>query len=181
MIENTRPDEHCAPEGANPAATPQPDPVRGGRSCTILVVGDLMENRGVGIDNVIAEVIHDLIARDEMGFNKYGQNLEVNDGRDTLIDWYQEMLDASQYGRKYLEEHPDDEYAESAYKSTITECLRLRAMIDVRTDDPAWVEVETQDEPVGFDHNAVTSFTCSRCGGLVIDSKSCPCRAGGDA
>jgi len=180
-------DEHCAPEGAPPAATPQPAPVRGGRSCTILVVADLMTFDGIATE-VRDAVIVDLIARDEMGFNKYGQNLEVGDGRDTLIDWYQEMLDAAQYGRKFLEEHPNDDDAKIQYLETLKICMHLRLITGTRKNPP-WIEVETQDEPIidddgrvwesGIDHNAVTSFVCSACGMVVVGSKTCPCRLGG--
>ena len=159
----TTTDDFSAPEGANPAATPQPDPVRGGRSCTILVVRDLMDRCGNDLDDVIAGVVRDLIARDAMGFEKYGQNLETNDGRDTLMDWYQETLDAAQYGCKYLEEHPGEHLAERAYQNDLTTCVRLRQLIDERKpdnapsaaermrnllDNPPWTEVETEDDPL---------------------------------
>ena len=62
-------DEFGAPEGACIASTPQPDPKRGGRSCTILVVRDLLlRATGAGLDDVRDNVICDLIARDEVGF-----------------------------------------------------------------------------------------------------------------
>jgi hypothetical protein len=53
--------------------------------------------------------MHDLVIKDmqdraEFGYSKYGQYLKSNDGRDTLIDTYQEILDAAQYIRKLIYE-----------------------------------------------------------------------------
>ncbi len=94
----------------NRAATEQQKPKRGGRSITILVVEDLIDDldTSTDVDRVEAthSVIKDLIDRDRMGFDKYGQNLETYDGRVTLLDAYQEILDALQYLRKAIEEMP---------------------------------------------------------------------------
>ena len=50
------------------------------------------------------QLVDDIIKRDEYGYNKYGQNLETNDGRPTIWDLYQELLDGVQYTRKLIEE-----------------------------------------------------------------------------
>ena len=44
----------------------------------------------------------DLQARIEMGIAHYGQPLMAHDGRDTLVDAYQEALDLALYLRKLL-------------------------------------------------------------------------------
>ena len=49
-------------------------------------------------------VIKDLEARYRFGKNKYGEGLRANNGRDPLIDLYQELLDAVLYTRQALEE-----------------------------------------------------------------------------
>lgn len=134
------------------AATPQPDPIRGGRSITILVVADLMANSLEKCPPRDA-VIRDLVRRDEMGFKKYGQNLETFDGRNTLADAYQESLDLAQYIRKYIEEGHDDDGHRMLYLSVLSTTLAIRALIDDTDDVSAylvnmpsrWHEVETGD------------------------------------
>lgn len=139
--------KYCATEGGI-AATPQPDPKRGGRSCTVLVIDDLMRYAGPDLDKFRDKVIIDLIARDEMGFKKYGQNLETYDGRNTLVDAYQEALDLLQYLRKYREElgHPA---LQSIYFHAMIACLRIRQAISSMPGGKpvCWVDVETQDAP----------------------------------
>jgi len=49
----------------------------------------------------------DLEARAAMGAAKYGTRLRAHNGRDALIDLYQELLDALVYARQYLEEKKD--------------------------------------------------------------------------
>jgi hypothetical protein len=49
-------------------------------------------------------VIADMKARDEEGRRKYGTPLQPFNGRDQLVDQYQELLDAVVYSRAALEE-----------------------------------------------------------------------------
>ena len=49
-------------------------------------------------------VIQDLRARRELGIAKYGTTLQANNGRNALLDAYQECLDLCQYLRQRLEE-----------------------------------------------------------------------------
>lgn len=53
---------------------------------------------------VLPLVIQDLEARAEMGKQKYGTLLESNNGRDALMDAYQEALDLAMYLRQLIEE-----------------------------------------------------------------------------
>jgi hypothetical protein len=58
---------------------------------------------------LIAQELHkDLEARAALGAAKYGERLRAFNGRDPLVDAYQEMLDAWQYLRQELEEHHAD-------------------------------------------------------------------------
>lgn len=60
---------------------PQPDPVKNDQPAVWdLVVSDMME-------------------RDKTGLKKYGTRLQPRNGRDFLIDAYQELLDGSVYLR----------------------------------------------------------------------------------
>lgn len=46
----------------------------------------------------------DMDERDRIGTTKYGQRLTAGDGRNSLVDAYQESLDQSVYLRKAIEE-----------------------------------------------------------------------------
>jgi hypothetical protein len=55
--------------------------------------------------NAIFPLVHaDLRARDEKGRTTYGTELISHDGRDTLRDLYEELLDAAVYVRKAMYE-----------------------------------------------------------------------------
>jgi len=85
------------------AAVPQPPSERGGRAITITVAADIA---GLVKDpELVRELVLDFAARDDMGFKKHKQNLEVGDGRDTEYDLYQELLDAVQYNKKAILEN----------------------------------------------------------------------------
>jgi hypothetical protein len=60
-----------------------------------------VDNGGPNIKDLVMKDMQD---RAEFGYNKYGQHLKPNDGRDTLVDTYQEILDAAQYIRKLIYE-----------------------------------------------------------------------------
>lgn len=47
--------------------------------------------------NVLEEVIADLRGRDRIGTEKYGATLQTNNGRDALLDAFQEALDLVMY------------------------------------------------------------------------------------
>jgi len=49
-------------------------------------------------------VLKDMEDRRQHGIDKYGTPLQVNNGRDALIDLYQEILDAAVYARQAIEE-----------------------------------------------------------------------------
>jgi hypothetical protein len=73
---------------SNPAATPQPPPTPGG-------------------EIVLHQVIEDLNARAEQGYQKYGTYLTTHNGRLSLWDAYQEILDLVMYLRQHLMEQTD--------------------------------------------------------------------------
>lgn len=53
-------------------------------------------------------VITDMRARDRVGLQRYGTPLQANNGRDALIDAYQEALDLVVYLRQAIEERKRD-------------------------------------------------------------------------
>ena len=68
-----------------PAATPEPMPTGNGKT-------------------VIIEVLSDLLARDTVGQKKYKTSLKTNNGRDALMDAYQEALDLCMYLKQAIME-----------------------------------------------------------------------------
>lgn len=78
-------DEWEPADAAPPAATPQPPPVGNGTPITPLVIADFE-------------------ARSREGAKKYGTVLRADNGRDALMDAYQEALDLVQYLRQAIEE-----------------------------------------------------------------------------
>ena len=96
----------------NKAATKkQPDPKGSGAPITDLVIADLLE-------------------RKEFGTAKYGEPLRAFNGRDPLIDLYQELIDAVMYVRQQIEEDKESEIGQ------------LRKLIEVLAEH-AW-----QDEVI---------------------------------
>lgn len=59
--------------------------------------------KGQGVD-ITPLVIADLQARSAQGAKKYGEPLRADNGRDALMDAYQEALDLVQYLRQLIEE-----------------------------------------------------------------------------
>ena len=57
-----------------------------------------------GDTEILPLVLQDLCARGEMGDRKFGQSMRTHDGRDSLVDAYQEAIDLLMYLRKALEE-----------------------------------------------------------------------------
>ena len=52
--------------------------------------------------NVSEEVKKDLDHRIELGIKRYGRPLETNNGRDALVDLYEELLDAVHYIKQLI-------------------------------------------------------------------------------
>lgn len=70
-----------------------------------LVIIDVRARLGRGEEGVLVEkIVADGLARDEMGAKKYGQRLQADDGRDHLVDAYQEALDLAVYLRQEIAE-----------------------------------------------------------------------------
>jgi hypothetical protein len=57
---------------------------------------------------VFKELIKDIEARDKKGFEEYGKEMEINDGRDSIQDLYEELLDACAYIKKFMMERDNN-------------------------------------------------------------------------
>ena len=56
---------------------------------------------GNGVD--VAALVHrDIELRADVGRKKYGERLQPHNGRDALVDLYQELLDAACYARQAI-------------------------------------------------------------------------------
>ena len=109
-------------------------------------------------------VLQDIKERDANGVAKYGRRLTPQDGRNSVVDLYQELLDAVVYLRKWL-------YEKAAYEKTIAELEAENLLL------------KTQATVAG------TPPVCSNCGasrlsegypdgyeltGVVVSGSACP-------
>ena len=102
-------------------------------------------------DDVIGLVLSDMRDRDAVGRQRYGTPLTSGNGRDHLVDAYQELLDASVYLMNELDEHgvgltthiTEDAFPDKAHRwylhdvqqlcvSQIRASIHLRAMMEER-------------------------------------------------
>ena len=94
-----------------------------------------------------ALVIQDMETRDRVGREKYGVPLQAGNGRDALLDLYQELLDAVVYTRQALEERAQASQAARKGPATTAEAsgeglrptagllARLGGVLDAMTKD----------------------------------------------
>ena len=88
------------------------------------VIGNLLANTPQG--TLALSVATDMADRDQMGFERYGTHLQPYNGRDNLLDAYQELLDASVYLKAHLLEEHDSEVAR-AYQSVLGLIITIKA------------------------------------------------------
>lgn len=127
----------------------QPPPIAQPERAAVwdLVIGDLERHRGgdAGIidpelraqgiaGEVISLTLADMRERDRVGRERYGVPLTTHNGRDHLVDAYQEALDGVAYLRAHLEEtalNPSP-LAMRAYVVAIINALSIRGLILAR-------------------------------------------------
>jgi hypothetical protein len=130
-------------ERANYAATPQPKP---------------MSEEGSTL--VLPHVLADLQARADWGLAKYQTYLHTNNGRDALVDLYQELLDAVMYVKQALLER----------ESTTDKLTRLRTLVNAILDNHRnldapkgdavnWANLSTEDVGLVYDWRGELSWT----------------------
>lgn len=64
--------------------------------------------------SILGLVIADFRERERVGIERYGTPLQAHNGRDAMVDLYQELQDACAYIRQKIEERTDDTLAERA-------------------------------------------------------------------
>lgn len=108
-----------------------------------LVIEDLQRvsvrlDRDPHIDDAsYARVIADIEARKEIGLKRYGTLLQAFNGRDALLDAYQEALDLCQYLRQVKEEGRT--WVVLTYLNALRMTLHLRTLIEDRANADAGV------------------------------------------
>lgn len=127
------------------ASKPEPAPVRTAASREVwpLVIADFKRRAEFGdTPAVTAAVVRDMEERDATGRAKYGTALHTANGRNALVDAYQELLDAAVYLKQRAEElrseHVNKALNEwpvvsSAYVKTLRLLVALRPVLP----DPA--------------------------------------------
>jgi hypothetical protein len=93
-------------------------------------------NRPTNVDEIYTSVLADMQERHELGVKRYGVALTGFNGRNQLIDLYQELLDATVYMRAWLYERGIEPLAESAdqYPDELSVYQRLlTAVVTART------------------------------------------------
>ena len=84
------------------AAAPQPIPVGDGIDVAVVAAERL---KALGLD----EIAEDIEARIRLGERKYGTRLKAFNGRDALMDLYQEVLDGINYAQQCVIEGKDED------------------------------------------------------------------------
>lgn len=118
-------------ETPNEAALTQPAPVtrEGAASMHDLVCEDLVYKFVPGMES---NVVQDLEARKKMGLEKYGTVLQAFNGRDAIMDAYQETLDLTAYLKQAIIENPGDLSLPTIYSRVLEVALFLRRRIESR-------------------------------------------------
>lgn len=88
-----------------------------------LVVGTVQQQspRPNDSESVWQMVIRDMEGREKFGVEKYGTPLQVGNGRDPLIDAYQEALDLCVYLRQEIENRRNEDLRKSPGGFGLTE------------------------------------------------------------
>jgi hypothetical protein len=106
-----------------------------------LVIDDLeaRQDRRDTPSPTLAAVIEDANGRDVTGRQRYGVPLHPHNGRDSLTDAYEELLDAAVYFKNEAIEHPpapNDSRLRQVYDQAIQLAISVRGLIDERDAKP---------------------------------------------
>lgn len=114
-----------------PAPTPRPDLPTSWE----LVIADVEVRYPLAIpwmqtDELIGRVVADMRDRDRVGRERYGTPLTSYNGRDSIVDLYQELLDAAVYARTAITEGSLGFVG--IYHSLLDHVMNVRAHIEAR-------------------------------------------------
>lgn len=91
-------------------------------------ITNLLDDRLAG-GPVARLLLSDATERHRIGCERYGTPLQAHNGRDALVDCYQEQLDAMAYSRQWYEENRGNDAIWRWHEATIDAALRTRAML----------------------------------------------------
>lgn len=112
-----------------PATAHQPQPHGTGVAVLPLVVAEV---RQCASERVAAWLNTDLIHRTVIGTATYGEPLQTHNGRDALVDAYQEALDLLQYLKQAEMESPERLALSGMFHDALLLCRQLCWMIHSR-------------------------------------------------
>ena len=107
----------------------QPEPIpNNSRSIHDLVMEDLEAVRGLTVKMRL--LLHEgLEGRKQKGLETYGTVLQAHNGRDALLDLWEEMLDATCYAHQAWTEDPDNEDLKLVYNYTLHLCAHIAEVL----------------------------------------------------
>jgi hypothetical protein len=130
------PDEHLAgPPVPISVTAPQPPPAV---TQSGLVIQDVVADEVRPLGPVGTLVAADIEERKAQGLAKYGTLLRPFNGRDAVVDLYQELLDACQYARQVIAEEMVTGSAapvSGLYGQLVMMAVQVRAMLVERDED----------------------------------------------
>ena len=105
----------------------QPLPVGKGKKIGSLVKADLkrLYKRGIPFAKLVSR---DITARMDLGKQIYGTELRSHNGRDSVLDAYQEVLDGLNYTRQAIEEGHAD--LGIVYANLLSSACTIKAYMD---------------------------------------------------
>lgn len=111
----------------------QPAPSGNGREVLPFVIRDLVADEGLTPSFWIVGYLNsDLQERAVAGEKKYGVRLKTFNGRDALLDAYEESQDLVMYLAQALLEEPFDNRARETYRAAKSLALQLAEMKGIR-------------------------------------------------
>lgn len=122
------------------AVLQQPAPTGKGLDVSLLLVGLIPKIYGSthtkpGMSVTVAEfLIKDIEARAAMGEQQYGRRLHTENGRNAMIDAYQELLDGAIYAYQAHLETPADSDLWNLFLSALRTAVDFRAKIGDAAD-----------------------------------------------
>jgi hypothetical protein len=106
-----------------------------------LVIADYRKRSSDDHDPLDDVIVADMAERDRLGRERYGVPLTTHNGRDHLVDAYQEALDFVVYLRTWLEEHAQSQttadrshryQVRTLYRDQLGNLWHLRRLIEER-------------------------------------------------
>jgi len=111
----------------------QPDPIANNNPAIWPLIIEHVSRIHIGSRDVLDLLVADMVDRHRIGVERYGVPLQAGNGRDALIDAYQEALDLCAYMRQAHEEGEGTAYA--IYLQAIHMAAIIRDVIASRAID----------------------------------------------